>query len=84
MAVIRLLGKKMNVSFNKLWKLLIDKNTTRTKLRTEAKVSSNAMAKLGKNESVQLEVLVKICNHLDCTLNDIVEILPEENENKGE
>ena len=41
----------MNVSFNKLWKLLIDKNTTRTKLRTEAKVSSNAMAKLGKNES---------------------------------
>ena len=74
----------MNVSFNKLWKLLIDKNTTRTKLRTEAKVSSNAMAKLGKNESVQLEVLVRICNHLDCTLDDIVEILPEENEDKGE
>lgn len=74
----------MNVSFNKLWKLLIDKNTTRTKLRTEAKVSSNAMAKLGKNESVQLEVLVKICNHLGCTLDDIVEILPEGNEDKGE
>jgi putative transcriptional regulator len=74
----------MNVSFNKLWKLLIDKNTTRTKLRTEAKVSSNAMAKLGKNESVQLEVLVRICNHLGCTLDDIVEILPEENEDKGE
>jgi putative transcriptional regulator len=73
----------MNVSFNKLWKLLIDKNTTRTKLRTEAKVSSNAMAKLGKNESVQLEVLVKICNHLDCTLNDIVEILPEESGEKS-
>ena len=73
----------MNVSFNKLWKLLIDKNTTRTKLRTEAKVSSNAMAKLGKNESVQLEVLVKICNHLDCTLNDIVEILPDESEKKS-
>ena len=74
----------MNVSFNKLWKLLIDKNTTRTKLRNEAKVSSNAMAKLGKNESVQLEVLVKICNHLGCALDDIVEILPEENEEKGE
>ena len=73
----------MNVSFNKLWKLLIDKNTTRTKLRTEAKVSSNAMAKLGKNESVQLEVLVKICNHLDCTLNDIVEILPDESGEKS-
>lgn len=74
----------MNVSINKLWKLLIDKNTTRTKLRTEAKVSSNAMAKLGKNESVQLEVLVRICNHLGCTLDDIVEILPEENEDKSE
>ena len=74
----------MNVSFNKLWKLLIDKNTTRTKLRTEAKVSSNAMAKLGKNESVQLEVLVKICNHLGCTLDDIVEILPDESEGKYE
>ena len=73
----------MNVSFNKLWKLLIDKNTTRTKLRTEAKVSSNAMAKLGKNESVQLEVLVRICNHLGCTLDDIVEILPDESEEKS-
>ncbi len=62
----------MNVSFNKLWKLLIDKNTTRTKLRNEAKVSSNAMAKLGKNESVQLEVLVKI----DKVLTELEALLP--------
>ncbi len=62
----------MNVSFNKLWKLLIDKNTTRTKLRNEAKVSSNAMAKLGKNESVQLEVLVRI----DKVLTELEALLP--------
>lgn len=65
----------MAVSFNKLWKLLIDKNINSTKLRTEAEISSNAMAKLGKNESVQLEVLVKICNHLGRSLDDILGIL---------
>ena len=69
----------MAISYNKLWKLLIDKNLNKTKLRTEAGISSNAMAKLGKNESVQVEVLVKICCHLNCTIDDILEILPEEN-----
>lgn len=54
----------MAISYNKLWKLLIDKNLNKTKLRTEAGISSNAMAKLGKNESVQVEVLAKICCHL--------------------
>ena len=69
----------MAISYNKLWKLLIDKNLNKTKLRTEAGISSNAMAKLGKNESVQVEVLAKICSHLNCTIDDILEILPEEN-----
>ena len=68
------------VSYNKLWKLMIDKGLNKTKLRTEAGISSNAMAKLGKNESVQVEVLVKICNHLNCTMNDILEILSDNNE----
>lgn len=67
----------MAVSYNKLWKLMIDKGLNKTKLRTEAGISSNAMAKLGKNESVQVEVLVKICNHLNCTMNDIMEIIPD-------
>lgn len=67
----------MAVSYNKLWKLMIDKGLNKTKLRTEAGISSNAMAKLGKNESVQVEVLVKICNHLNCTMNDIIEIIPD-------
>lgn len=70
----------MAVSYNKLWKLMIDKGLNKTKLRTEAGISSNAMAKLGKNESVQVEVLVKICNHLNCTMNDILEILSDNNE----
>lgn len=67
----------MAISYNKLWKLMIDKGLNKTKLRTEASISSNAMAKLGKNESVQVEVLVKICNHLNCTMNDIMEIIPD-------
>lgn len=70
----------MAISYNKLWKLMIDKGLNKTKLRTEAGISSNAMAKLGKNESVQVEVLVKICNHLNCTMNDILEILSDNNE----
>ena len=69
----------MAISYNKLWKLLIDKNLNKTKLRTEAGISSNAMAKLGKNEFVQVEVLAKICCRLNCTIDDILEILPEEN-----
>ena len=67
----------MAISYNRLWKLMIDKGLNKTKLRTEAGISSNAMEKLGKNESVQVEVLVKICTHLQCTMNDIMEIIPD-------
>ena len=68
----------MSISYNRLWKLMIDKNINKTKLRTQAGISSNAMAKLGKNESVQVEVLAKICNCLGCTMDDIMEVLPED------
>ena len=68
----------MPISYNRLWKLMIDKNINKTKLRTQAGISSNAMAKLGRNESVQVEVLVKICNCLGCTMDDIREGLPDE------
>ena len=64
------------VSYNKLWKILIDKNMSKTDLIRAAKISTNAMAKLGKNEDVRVEVLVKICNFLGCTLDDIMEIIP--------
>ena len=66
----------MKISYDKLWKLLIDKKIKRTQLRIDAGISSNALAKLGKNESVQLEVLAKICNYLQCNIDEIVEFIP--------
>lgn len=66
----------MAVSYNRLWKLLIDKNMTKTQLIKAAKISTNAMAKLGKNEDVRVEVLVKICGVLGCTIDDIMELQP--------
>lgn len=63
------------VSYNKLWKLLIDRNMSKTQLIKDAKISTNAMAKLGKNEDVRVEVLVKICSTLECTIDDILEII---------
>lgn len=68
----------MAVCYNKLWKLLIDKGMTKTQLIKAAKITTNAMAKLGKNEDVRVEVLVRICGVLDCTMNDIMEIIPDE------
>lgn len=59
----------MAVSYNKLWKLLIDKNMNKTQLCKKAKISTNAMAKLGKNEDVRVEVLTKICVELGCTMD---------------
>ena len=64
-------------SYDKLWKLLIDKKMMRTELREAAGISKNALAKLGKNESVQLQILEKICAVLDCDLSDVVEIIPD-------
>ena len=65
----------MAVSCNKLWKLLIDKKMTKTQLVEKAKISTNAMAHLGKNEDVRVEVLVKICKALDCSIEDIMDIV---------
>lgn len=67
----------MQVSYNKLWKLLIDKNMNRMDLRMKAGLSTGTMAKLGRNESVTTKVLVKICTALDCDIADIVEIEKE-------
>lgn len=65
----------MSVSYNRLWKLLIDKNMSKTQLIKDAGISTNAMAHLGKNEDVRVEVLVKICAALNCSMNDIMEIM---------
>lgn len=63
----------MNRSYNKLWKILIDRKMNKTQLREAAKITSNAMAKLGKDESVPVETLEKICRVLDCTIDDIMD-----------
>lgn len=68
----------MAVSYDKLWHILIDMHMSKTQLVKSAKITTNAMAHLGKNEDVRVEVLIKICSALNCTLDDIIEIIPEE------
>ena len=63
----------MSISYNKLWKLLIDKGTNKTKLRDATHMSSSTMAKLGNNQAVAMPVLEKICAELDCNIGDIME-----------
>ena len=72
----------MAVCYNKLWHMLIDRNMSKTQLIKEAKISTNAMAHLGKNEDVRVEVLVRICSVLNCSIEDIMEIIPEQTEMK--
>lgn len=67
----------MAVSYNKLWKLLIDKNMKKKELGEAASISNSLIAKLGKNENVTVEVLVRICTALDCQIDDIVELIPD-------
>ena len=67
----------MAVSYNKLWKLLIDKNMKKKELGEAAWISNSLIAKLGKNENVTVEVLVKICTALDCQIDDIIELIPD-------
>ena len=70
----------MAYSYNKLWKLMIDKKINKTRLRHEAGITSNAMANMGKDQPVNVEVLAKICRVLECSLDDIVEIIEEDND----
>ena len=64
-------------SYIKLWKLLLDKGMKRIDLAAAANLTSNTLAKLGKNEEVSIETLNKICNQLDCGLEDILEHIPD-------
>lgn len=68
----------MAISYNKLWKILIDKSLSKTELARMAGISTNAMAKLGRNEDVRVKTLEKLCASLECKLDDIVEIVPDE------
>ena len=67
----------MAVSYKKLWKLLIDKDMKKKDLRIATGITTTALAKLGKNEHVNTEILVKICKVLECNIEDIIEIIDE-------
>ena len=67
----------MAVSYKKLWKLLIDKDMKNKDLRIATGITTTALAKLGKNEHVNTEILAKICKVLECNIEDIVEVVDE-------
>jgi len=64
----------MVVSYKKLWKLLIDKDMKKKDLRQATGMSTTSLAKLGKNENINTEILVKICKVLECDIGDIMEV----------
>ncbi len=68
----------MSVCYKKLWKLLIDKEISKTELRKKSKIAASTMAKMKNNQYVALEVLERICLVLNCTLDDIVEFSEKE------
>ena len=74
----------MAVSYNKLWKLMIDKKLSKTELTHIAGISTNAMAKLGRDEDVRVNILEKICIALDCNVEDIVEFIAEQQWRRNE
>ena len=68
----------MSVSYDKLWKMLIDRKMNRTELKAEAGISFNVLAKMGRNESVSLDSLAKICHVLCCDIGDVMEFIYNE------
>ena len=67
----------MSISYNKLWKLMIDLNMNKTQLRKVAGLSTNIIARLSKNESVSMDTLLRICKALHCNVGDIVDMVEE-------
>ena len=67
----------MTISYNKLWKLLIDKKMTKSELKQVSGISTASIAKLGRGNNITTDVLLKICKALDCDITDIMEIEKE-------
>ena len=74
----------MEVSYKKLWKLLIDKDLKKKDLLSVAGISWSSVTKLSKGETVSMEVLMKICKAFECDIGDIMELIPTEGNGKGE
>ena len=72
----------MAVSYDKLWKLLVDKKMSRAELRRVASISSNTLTRMIKEEPVTLELLTRICENLDCDFGDIVSFIPDKREDE--
>ena len=70
----------MNYNYNKLWKLLIDRKITKTEMRLQSGISTNMLAKMGKDEPVSIETLEKIALFLECGIDDIVDFKRIRNE----
>lgn len=70
----------MDVSYNKFFKMLIDRKMKKKDICEQAGIATSTMAKMAKDENVSLDVLVRICRALNCTLDDILDILPAEKE----
>ncbi len=68
----------MAISYNKMWKLLIDKNMSMANLRKIANIAPNTMTKLRRNEPVNLAILSRVCAVFQCDFGDIIEYIPEE------
>lgn len=68
----------MAIRYNKLWKLLIDREMMKKDLRDQSGITTNALAKLGKNEHVSTQILEKICRVLDCNIEDVCEFVNDE------
>lgn len=68
----------MDVSYKKLWKLLIDRDMKKKDLMVAAKISTTSVAKLTKGEGLSTDILVRICRALDCDISEIMELLPED------
>lgn len=72
-----------SISYNKLWKLLIDKKMTKSDLKRVSGISTTSLAKLGKCENITTDVLLKICAALDCGINDIMDTEVVESTSRG-
>ncbi|MEG0835408.1 MAG: helix-turn-helix transcriptional regulator [Christensenellaceae bacterium] len=68
----------MSISYNKLWKLLIDRNMNKSELRKQAKISTNAIAKMGKNEPVSMDTMDKVCKALHCNIGDVMDFISDD------
>lgn len=70
----------MEVSYKKLWKMLIDKDMKKKDLQASAGISWTSVTKLSKGETVSMEVLMKVCKALDCNIGDVMDLIPSEDE----